>query len=841
MPCSDGLKDVYCLSCEDGGDYYSRDASACHSCADVGNAGWVVVLLALGVVVLLALLISVGYRCCARRGQYYTSHSGAPVTFEPLLASQTSIQHTSLAHGLSSAPRLRRSSRGGLCSALMARASASRWGVLAAAFWGATTQLVPVVQPAIKIGWSFYQITTLVPTIYDVTLPDSIRTLLAAITGAVQVNFDGLATPLQCWGLGGYRPKLVVAMVGPLVLMALAPLLGLWLALGESTAERPRGWLLTRTLYRTLYWEQVMSFLTFPLVSSVAFAAFECEDFDDGRSLLKADYHVECHTSAWAPIAALAVAAIVVHVFAIPLVFLALLLRARAAIHDGKPTPLSRAMSFLHAPFTEHASWWEFVETAKKLLLVGFARVLFEAGSVNRLFVAMLIALLSLTFLTLRRPYRALRMNYLAIVTTFLLACYLLLCLGYKLGELSDEGALSHEVAQQFSFGSVLMTFILGAVVLGGAFLFVGLCVHELRERRRRHALLSDSDLETLHRVSNAAAADATQHADLVERLTRFFSGEPLVDLNALTTADAEDAARGISHFLCVPDPIETGLGGSGQIVAEVRALVSMVEALPDNEVIKRYRDPWEPADIKASAIRARVREEVQGNLDYVMNQRASEKTFHNGVRDKGRGPVTLSYFVNHADAVAAELSEAHVISQRLYTTHAFKYLNGPLRDLKRYHDGEPHPLPVTVAYISDGIKKLRAQSVKKLRVQQQASTATAVPTSLPALWRGMKDRRVGDEFMEGLGGGTELGVMSTTTKLAVAARYGMGHDVLLVKIKVNNVLHHGADLEFLTAFPGEAEVCFPPLTHLEPTGRTQDVRIGEHRFHVVEVVPSLA
>ena len=158
--------------------------------------------------------------------------------------------------------------------------------------------------------------------------------------------------------------------------------------------------------------------------------------------------------------------------------------------------------------------------------------------------------------------------------------------------------------------------------------------------------------------------------------------------------------------------------------------------------------------------------------------------------------------------------------------THAFKYLNNPLRRMSEYYEaGVPHPLPVTIAYIADGIKKLRA-----------------VQTDRPStLWRGMKNLRVGDEFMELRRGGTELAPMSTTTKLSVAAHYGLSGGTLLFKIKVDNVMQIGASLEFLTAFPGEAEVCFPPLTYLQPTGRTQDVRIGEHCFHVVEVEPHLA
>ena len=31
-----------------------------------------------------------------------------------------------------------------------------------------------------------------------------------------------------------------------------------------------------------------------------------------------------------------------------------------------------------------------------------------------------------------------------------------------------------------------------------------------------------------------------------------------------------------------------------------------------------------------------------------------------------------------------------------------------------------------------------------------------------------------------------------------------------------------GADVQWLSAFPGEAEILYPPLTYLQPTGRSQ-------------------
>ena len=40
--------------------------------------------------------------------------------------------------------------------------------------------------------------------------------------------------------------------------------------------------------------------------------------------------------------------------------------------------------------------------------------------------------------------------------------------------------------------------------------------------------------------------------------------------------------------------------------------------------------------------------------------------------------------------------------------------------------------------------------------------------------------------------------------------------------------MDRGADIAFLSAFPGEREVLFPPLTYLKPTKRREVLKLGE-------------
>jgi len=56
--------------------------------------------------------------------------------------------------------------------------------------------------------------------------------------------------------------------------------------------------------------------------------------------------------------------------------------------------------------------------------------------------------------------------------------------------------------------------------------------------------------------------------------------------------------------------------------------------------------------------------------------------------------------------------------------------------------------------------------------------------------------------------------------------------------------LQRGADLTFLSMFPGEAETLFPPLTFVQPTGKVEemDFKNGNTIFKltIVEVTTTL-
>ena len=118
------------------------------------------------------------------------------------------------------------------------------------------------------------------------------------------------------------------------------------------------------------------------------------------------------------------------HTILIPGILLVLVLHGKRTSYEmDKPSRLASALSALTAPYKSESYAWEFVETTKKLLLVGLARI-FKRGSVTQLIAAILFSMMMLTIITLRRPYRDLLNNFLAIGANFAILAFLLLCAG---------------------------------------------------------------------------------------------------------------------------------------------------------------------------------------------------------------------------------------------------------------------------------------------------------------------------------------------------------------------------------------------------------------------------
>ena len=220
-----------------------------------------------------------------------------------------------------------------------------------------------------------------------------------------------------------------------------------------------------------------------------------------------------------------------------------------------------------------------------------------------------------------------------------------------------------------------------------------------------------------------------------------------------------------------------------------------------------------------------------QRRLDYILNGKATfHKQANGAIRDRhpgGRLNLTLDDFVKMPQARDAGLEKAHVLALRLYTSNSYSCINGPLRKVADIRAAEkkqmeedqkfgrpvqspkllaPHPFAATTYYISDALKKLRA-NLADGGIQDRV------------FWRGMANMGANEMFFDK--GGTEMGCMSTTADEAVARKFAKvgtrGEKPLLLKVVAKDHMSCGADISWLSMYPEEKEVLYPPLTYLQP------------------------
>ena len=268
--------------------------------------------------------------------------------------------------------------------------------------WRAST---PSVKLKSVIG--FYIIVTKIEDVYEVSLPSEVRQLLSNFLFGITLGIGDASDFLTCIGLQGFRARLVFWMVVPLLVVALIVVATLLFLLVTSRSPR-------ELLYHSLPIVIRFLFLIYPLVSNVAFECFSYYDFaEDGLQYLQADVAIIVRnasasnsslqdaefTDEYQAVRSLAWIAVGMYPFFLLVVNGALLFSAREAILSRRDTPLSRAILFLYQEYEPWAYWWELMEMARRVVLVGIF-VLVQRGSVTQLVMAILFCAIYLLLQT---------------------------------------------------------------------------------------------------------------------------------------------------------------------------------------------------------------------------------------------------------------------------------------------------------------------------------------------------------------------------------------------------------------------------------------------------------
>ena len=331
---------------------------------------------------------------------------------------------------------------------------------------------------------ALYQITSRISAVFSVPLPKSVATMLSALD-VVSLDFDSFGIPIGCLQLYSFKNQLLFVISWPLVLCG-AVLLGfVAFHLPATSLRAPRA--VDRLQVGMLAAVPVIllvMFLAFPMVSSLAFRAFSCEEFDFGARYLRADYSLDCNDEdAYRPVRRVAWTAIVLYPVAMPAVILLMLYAARNAIRTGQKTALSRALNFLHEDLEARCYWWEVAEIAKKLFLVGFAALILP-GSAEQLIMGFGFSLLFLLFSAIADPYTDPADHFFASVCNFILVAFFFLCLVLKFEVLAEavDPMLTDSMRDQYTLRyPEIVTATMFVAIISASVLALLYAVYQLR------------------------------------------------------------------------------------------------------------------------------------------------------------------------------------------------------------------------------------------------------------------------------------------------------------------------------------------------------------------------
>ena len=194
------------------------------------------------------------------------------------------------------------------------------------------------------------------------------RTFREFCQGLHFANLDVLSLmPMSCWShqLGRFKWKLVLTIVSPLVL-----LLGIIVAhvVSVRILKQDKSASFSVASQRAC----LLAYLLLPSVTSVVFAAFNCDyNFGiDGESYLMADYSTSCTSDEYRSfILPLAITGVLIYPVFVNLLYIILLVKERALIHERDPSVVH--LAFLTSAYSGERFFWEPIDSIRRCALTG--------------------------------------------------------------------------------------------------------------------------------------------------------------------------------------------------------------------------------------------------------------------------------------------------------------------------------------------------------------------------------------------------------------------------------------------------------------------------------------
>jgi hypothetical protein len=205
---------------------------------------------------------------------------------------------------------------------------------------------------------------------------------------------------------------------------------------------------------------------------------------------------------------------------------------------------------------------------------------------------------------------------------------------------------------------------------------------------------------------------------------------------------------------------------------------------------------------------------------EFVHSPSAEDRENFRKVRDGlfiGDNAIALDELLAHPNAQQSDLKRHHLLAMRLYTTSSHACINLPMRGDP---PTRPHPFAATTYFLAEGICLLRSVALRRSFMADEDDVDVL---QQHILWRGVADHGLDQRFFKE--GGTEFACMSTSIDKEKAYRFAGTECPLLLKFIVRNPMQLGADVSFLSVYPTEREVLYPPLTYLQPNHLVPPVR----------------
>jgi hypothetical protein len=271
--------------------------------------------------------------------------------------------------------------------------------------------------------------------------------------------------------------------------VALAIYLLFWVVVKLTNSERPRQW-----AKDTLAWLPFVLFLAYPGFSAFFFAALKCRRIDRG-TYIEADLSIICDGAEYTRLYVCSVVFVVVWGFGLPVGAVRLLWPQRSKLQEGvKPGGVCAHLEDFYQPFKPQFWFFEAVEFAKKLLLIGVVPAI--SGNLMGALVALLLVAVYLALLLALSPYVHLSDQFLAVCVNSLLFIVVLVSVLLKM----DAPYITGEAADGLDQDTASWMLI-ASNVLVMAMSLVAYCV-SVTLRSKERVLLRESEAKS-HQCSS--------------------------------------------------------------------------------------------------------------------------------------------------------------------------------------------------------------------------------------------------------------------------------------------------------------------------------------------------